>query len=57
MVGLRRWLYSGSWPPNEKTGGINTLLTGGSQGIGPIIGRALASEGINLAFPVIPAFP
>jgi hypothetical protein len=57
MVGLRRWLYSGSWPPNEKTGGINTLLTGGSQGIGPIIGRALTSEGINLALPVVPAFP
>jgi short-subunit dehydrogenase len=29
--------------------GKNAILTGGSRGIGPYIGRALASEGVNLA--------
>jgi len=29
--------------------GKNALLTGGSRGLGPYIGRALAREGVNIA--------
>jgi short-subunit dehydrogenase len=33
----------------KDLGGRNALLTGGSRGLGPYIGRALAGEGVNVA--------
>jgi short-subunit dehydrogenase len=33
----------------QSLAGANAILTGGSQGIGPFIARALASEGVNIA--------
>jgi short-subunit dehydrogenase len=33
----------------KKLKGKNALLTGGSRGLGPYIGRALAQEGVNIA--------
>jgi short-subunit dehydrogenase len=33
----------------KNLSGKNALLTGGSRGLGPYIGRALAGEGVNLA--------
>ena len=33
----------------KELSGKNALLTGGSRGLGPYIGRALAAEGVNVA--------